>query len=112
MFMMSKERTEPFYKACHAFNARKDFDTNILETQMEKNLFSWIQDNPGGGNAENFIPEKIVYEGLYPAGQLIYSDNYTVDQCIKLIQKTVDEWKTLSPEQVDNFAKWSEELKK
>jgi ABC-type glycerol-3-phosphate transport system substrate-binding protein len=111
MFMMSKERTEPMYEACHAIHARKDFDPSILETQMEKDLYEWIQGHPDNGSAENFFPEKVVYEGLNPAAQLIFSSGYDVDQCVEFVKDVVEEWRALNPEEVDNFAKWSEDLK-
>jgi multiple sugar transport system substrate-binding protein len=111
MFMMSKERGEAQYDMSGAICARKDFDTSILKTQMEKSLYNWTQEYPYVGNVECFIPEKIAYEGLYPAAQLIHAENYTVDQCIEYLQNVVTEWKTISPEQVESFTKWSEGLK-
>jgi ABC-type glycerol-3-phosphate transport system substrate-binding protein len=111
MFMMSKERSVAQYNTSGAIPSRKDFDPSILKTHMERSLYKWTQDYPYIGNAENFFPEKVAYEGLYPIGQLIHSENYSIDQCIKYLQKIVNEWKTLNPDQVEQFRKWSEELK-
>jgi len=111
MFMMSSERSKPMYEACHAIHARKDFDPSVLETQMERDMYGWIRRFPDNGSAENFFPEKVVYEGFNPAAQLIFSENYTVGQCIEFLKNTVEEWRALSPEEVRNYSAWSNQYR-
>jgi ABC-type glycerol-3-phosphate transport system substrate-binding protein len=111
MFFMSKERSPALYAACHAIHARKDFNAGVLETEMERTMHSWIQRFPDNGSAENFFPEKVVYEGFNPAAQLVFSDNYSPEQCMADVEKVVNEWRTLSPAEVDNYRAWSEDLR-
>jgi ABC-type glycerol-3-phosphate transport system substrate-binding protein len=110
MFMHTPERLTRWYELTSNFPADDRFDSSVLKTQTEKDLFQYMTDDSIPW-AEIYIPVQVDEEGVYSAVQMIYSGG-TPDQAAQTIEDAAAKWRSVDPSGVKSFTEWGSEFTK
>lgn len=106
IFMHQPEQLESFYDLTKNFPADDRFDPECLSTECEKFLWDYVVKD-STIYPSLYIPSMVHSQGNYAAAQMVLSGD-TPENAAKYVEDIAEEWRSMSPEEVDHFKDWAE----
>lgn len=109
VFTHQPEQLKRFYELTRNFPADDRFDPGSLELEGEKFLWDYMLSD-STIYPSLYIPSMVNSQGNYAAAQMVLSGK-TAKEAGEHIEQTASEWRNMTPDEYENFKKWSENLK-
>lgn len=105
VFTHQPQQLKRFYELTRNFPADDRFDPDSLKLEGEKFLWDYMLED-STIYPSLYIPSMVNSQGNYAAAQMVLSGK-TAQEAAEHIEKTAEEWRQMSPDEYDNFVKWS-----
>ena len=93
------------YEKAHVLPANTTFDPSVLETDIEKFIYSNVKDN-SKPMYSGFIPGYIVEQGLTAAAQEIFLPGITAEEIVAKYKALIPQVETQTPSGFEGYKKW------
>ena len=105
VFTHQPQQLKRFYELTRNFPADDRFDPDSLQLEGEKFLWDYMLED-STIYPSLYIPTMVNSQGNYAAAQMVLSGK-TAKEAAEQIENTAKEWRQMSPDEYDNFVKWS-----
>ena len=105
VFTHQPQQLKRFYELTKNFPADDRFDPDSLQLEGEKFLWDYMLED-STIYPSLYIPTMVNSQGNYAAAQMVLSGK-TAKEAAEQIENTAKEWRQMSPDEYDNFVKWS-----
>jgi raffinose/stachyose/melibiose transport system substrate-binding protein len=104
-FLISPERSKAMYETAHVLPANTEFDPSVLETDLERYIYTNVKDNYKPLYS-GFVPGYIADQGLTATAQEIFLPDKTAQDIVAKYKALIPQVETQTPSGYEGYKKW------